>query len=108
MINLTDYTMRCGISRECRHSLCEGTCGRPLRKLGHAPAEHPWTIVEYTSSGMCATCYNQMMKLRPEDLQDQRHHIMSDQELAHVLKTSKHMFVWHMYRRRRLGLTTAA
>lgn len=106
-MNLNDYTMRCGIGSECRHNLCEGTCGRPLRKSGHSAGQHPWTVALFAYN-MCRPCARAVSKLTPADLQDQRHIIMTDKQLAHVYKADKHMHAWHMNRRHRLGLTTAA
>ena len=107
-MNLANYTMRCGTSSQCRHNLCDGDCGRPLRDRDHTQADHPWTVVEYAFAGMCWKCYNNMLDLKPEDLQDQRHILMSDEKMAHIRETSPEMYVWHLYRRHRLGLTTAA
>lgn len=105
-MNPNNYTMRCGNGSHCRHRFCE-TCGRPLRDTRHASQDHPGTVSRYTTAS-CKTCYNDAMRLRPSDLQDQRHILLSDEEMAHIWEVDPLHHDWHMRRRYRLRLGEAA
>lgn len=104
-MTITDFTMRCGAGSHCRHSLC-ADCGSALRANGSI-SQHPNTKHQYVV-GNCKTCFNKNTKLTAEDLQDQRHIIMSDKEMARIWSVDPLHHDWIMRRRFRLQIGEAA
>jgi len=103
-IDVTVFTTHCQTGTHCRHNICAGECGNPLRAWNHTPEDHPGTR-QHAGHGMCHKCARNTPKLSDEDLQDQRHVLLSDDEMIRVRETSPEMYVWHLQRRHRLVLT---
>ena len=100
----SDYTIRCDPTTDCRHHLCDGQCGRPLRDRKTPSTAHPGTTAEYGTTGMCWKCHNQATMLQPEDLEDQRHIIMTDEQMISIWYRDPDHWEWLMQRRYRLVL----
>src|SRR5690625_1844098 len=92
----------CDVSPECLHRVCKD-CGEPMRSSSIPVTEHPGTR-PHKRGGSCGKCSWSEVTLLPSDLQDQRHQLLSDEELAHVYEVDSHMYDWHLRRRYRLRL----
>jgi len=92
----------CGKSDDCYHRLCRD-CKEPMRPNSTREVHHPGTV-RHIRGGTCSRCSWDVVNLLPQDLKDQRHQLLSDEELAHVYEVDSHMYDWHLARRYRLRL----
>lgn len=104
-MNPDNFTMRCGNGSHCRHPIC-ADCGVPLR-ANSSVTDHPGTKHQYVA-GNCKRCFAMHTKLTPADLLDQRHILLSDEEMAHIYEVDSFMYDWHLRRRYRLKIGEAA
>lgn len=108
-MNVSDFTMRCGNGPQCRHPICEH-CGDPLRHHTSRAADHPGTR-QRARGQQCYRCYKTRRHagtLTPEDLQDQRHILMSETEMRVIRERDPNHWEWLMQRRHRLNLSQGA
>ena len=112
---------QCGRCRRQRDGYSAGSklpydhcvqCETPLRTGYELLKDRPGTR-QHVTRGLCFKCYHKGPEnimtlnkyvLSPADLQDQRHILISDAELAHMIEVSPEMYDWHMRRRKRLKL----
>lgn len=57
-IDVSTYTMRCGASPDCRHSIC-GHCGTAIRHSAQKTADHPGTTLGIKKTNTCQNCKQQ-------------------------------------------------
>lgn len=74
-----------------------------MRSGGEAIYDHPGTK-QHKRGGTCGTCNTNNFQLIPADLQDQRHQLLSDEEMEHIMHNHPTAFTWHAERRKRLRL----
>lgn len=87
-------------------------CDSPMREYYQKAADHPGTRQKATRAE-CYRCYvgsakEQSVQLTPADLEDQRHILLSDAEMAHIYEVDSFMYDWHLRRRYKLKIGEAA
>lgn len=92
----------CGAADDCYHLPCLD-CDEPMRTSHQPEEEHPGTVI-HRRANTCKRCAWTTTRLTPADLQDQRHQLLSDEEMLHIMVESPEMFTWHALRRKRLRL----
>lgn len=95
-------TIACDMSPDCLHRACLD-CGHPMRSGGHVAADHPGTRA-HRRAGSCWACSHDLVRLIPADLKDQRHVLLSDDDMLRIMTEHPSMFLWHAQRRKRLKL----
>ena len=90
---------------------CKG-CSRTLRRNSESIKDKPGTL-PHTTGGYCATCYHRgkhldenirqpgmgYRTLSPDDLEDQRHILLSDAEMDRMQAEQPTQYAWHLNRR---------
>ena len=99
---MLDQRVPCDASPDCEHKPCID-CGRPMRSGGHVAADHPGTRA-HRRAGACWACSRELVRLIPSDLEDQRHVLLSDDDMIRIMVDHPEMFSWHAHRRKRLRL----
>lgn len=92
----------CGKSPDCHHKLCKD-CQVPMRPNSTREVHHPGTV-RHIRGGTCSKCAWDEINLLPQDFQDQRHILLSDKEMEHIMHNHPTAFTWHAERRKRLRL----
>lgn len=86
----------------CWHRACYH-CDIPLRASTHLLADHPGTR-PHAGHGLCGRCERDPTVLTEDDLKDQRHILLSDQDMIRIMTHHPAAFSWHAHRRKRLRL----
>ena len=102
------------------HTHCV-TCQQPFREPDETLDDQPGTVW-HDAHGRCTTCYDKefrdpayhrkaarlkrkrQFEASEHEIRDERHVLLSDQQLSHVAQESPHMYWWHLSRRNRLRL----
>lgn len=98
-------------------------CNKPFRPRSASPDDYPGTV-QHEGHGQCQSCYREQRReetaayhrevarlkrkrqfeASAHEIRDERHVLLTDQQLSHVAQESPHMYWWHVSRRNRLEL----
>jgi len=98
-------------------------CDQPFRPRSASAEDHPGTV-RHEGHGQCQSCYREerreeiaayrrevallkrkkQFEASEDEIRDERHVLLTDQEMSHVAKVSPRMYWWHVQRRNRLKL----
>lgn len=97
-----DLKLPCDADPDCYHRPCLD-CGTPMRARSQTPQDHPGTAY-HRRAGSCSSCTWGNVRLLPDDLKDQRHIILDNQDMTRMNRDYPDMYQWHVARRKRLKL----
>lgn len=109
-----DLRLPCEADPACEHKLCH-VCENPLRSHNDKKHEHPGAKPGHIHNRLCDRCMIEGHKSihetpqpdpepLPEVLADERHVLLSDAEMEHIMFEHPTAFTWHAQRRKRLRL----
>lgn len=109
-----DLRRPCDADYQCQHRVCHA-CERTLRSDNQRKDEHPGTVAGNIRDRLCNRCkieghpsIHDLPQPEPEPesevLPDERHILLSDEEMLHIMAEHPTAFTWHAERRKRLRL----
>ena len=109
-----DLKRPCDTNPECQHRLCH-VCEKRIRPSGQLKSEHEGAVEGWVRDRLCKRCKIEGHKSihdtpqpepepEPEVLADERHKLLSDAEMEHIMFEHPVQFTWHAERRKRLRL----
>ena len=109
-----DLRRPCEADYRCAHKVC-WVCEQPIRSDKQKKDEHPGTKPGHIFNRLCLRCKVEGHKSihdtpqpepdpEPDVLADERHKLLSDEEMLHIMLEHPTAFTWHAQRRKRLRL----